>query len=579
MKRKIFLRFFAVTLAAVLLIFAFGIIAVNINAKSIITKRLTSETELATALIDNVEDLTRLGGYGGKQDMRLTVVDTEGNVLYESDTGAELENHKDREEIKSALNGTPTTVERYSYTFQCDMIYYAKCKTLQSGEKIVIRLAVRSSEITPYISTLLPLLIGVLAIALICSYVLSYILSNSLCSKFNEISTSLKSVNDGNYTPIKTDMSEPELYSVLTEINGLNVNICSHTRLAERERSKLNTVLDGVSQGIIAIDEDKHIVFANKSACELFHGSHYDIGRDLLFLIDDLEIYKSICDNLTRDRVFLCSYGERELSISLTKPKDKELTEDVSVIIIVTDITKERLIEKQKALFFANASHELKTPVTVLGGLSELLLAKDGIDEGSKKQLSRIHKESIRLGNLISDMLMLSRIESGESGNEDVTEVSLDAISAEVLDGYSRQIKEKNISTELIGYGKINADVSLIYELIDNLVSNAVKYNKDGGSVSVSISEDNDSTRLTVKDTGIGIEREHLPRICERFYREDKSHSKRVEGTGLGLAIVKHICAVSGAELNIDSDFGIGTTVTVVFPKAQKTNSEFPSDI
>ncbi len=571
MKRKIFLRFFAVTLAAVLLIFAFGVIAVNINAKSIITKRLTEETELAAALIGDAEDLTRLESYEGRQDIRLTVVDTDGNVLYESDTGAELENHKNREEIKSALLGTPITVERYSDTFRCDMIYYAKCKTLEGGERIVIRLAVRSSEITSYISTLLPLLIAVLFVALICSYILSNILSNGLCSKFDEISTSLKSVNEGNYTPIKTDMSEPELYAVLTEINGVNVNICSHTRLAERERSKLNTVLDGVSQGIVAIDESKHIVFANKSAYELFHGSHQDVGRDLLFLIDDLDIYRSICGHLSEDCSFLCSYGERELSISLTKPKDKELTEDVSAIIIVTDVTKERLIEKQKAVFFANASHELKTPVTVLGGLSELLLAKDGIDEGSKKQLSRIHKESIRLGNLISDMLTLSRIECGDSGKEEPAEVSLDTTSAEILDGYSQQIKEKNISTEIVGHGKITADVSLIYELIDNLVSNAVKYNKEGGSVTITVSEDKSSTRLTVKDTGIGIEREHLPRICERFYRVDKSHSKRVEGTGLGLAIVKHICAHFRAELTIDSDFGIGTTVTVVFPKSQKS--------
>ena len=162
---------------------------------------------------------------------------------------------------------------------------------------------------------------------------------------------------------------------------------------------------------------------------------------------------------------------------------------------------------------------------------------------------------------------MLSKIENGEAPEKALTEVSLDIVASEIIGDLSEEIKKKNISTSIEGTAKITADQGMIYELVENLVSNAVKYNKDGGSVTVSITDTDAGVCLQVKDTGIGIEKEHLPRLCERFYRVDKSHSKRIGGTGLGLAIVKHICAISGAELSIESDFGIGTTVTVVFSK------------
>ena len=200
-------------------------------------------------------------------------------------------------------------------------------------------------------------------------------------------------------------------------------------------------------------------------------------------------------------------------------------------------------------------------------GFAEVLMNKDGIDDTSKKQLTRIYKESLRLGSLISDMLMLSKIESGDAPQRVLSEVALEEIAREVLDGLSEKAQSRNITATIVGSAKLTADQSMIFELTQNLVSNAIKYNKDGGSVTISITDTDAGVCLGVKDTGIGIEKEHLPRLCERFYRVDKSHSKRIGGTGLGLAIVKHICAISGAELSIESDFGIGTTFTVVFSK------------
>ena len=567
MKKKIFYKVFAATLACVLLMFVFGIIAVNMNTNKIVSERLKDETELAATLMNEQSDFAVFNKYSDNPELRITIFDMSGNVLYESDTKAPLENHRDREEIKNALEGKGDTVERYSETFKCDMTYYATKAAFSDGTEVILRLAVRSSQVTPYFTAIIPLLILVLAVSLVLSFVLSTFISRNVSSKVTEIGESLKSLNEGQYAPIKTDMSEPELYGVLNQINELNANIHNHIRVADGERVKLNAVLDNVSQSIIALAKSKRIVFANKRAFEMFNGTHHDIGRDLVFLIEKLPVYEQITEHLGEDFAFNCAYDDKYLSVVITKVTNEVICDDISAIIIVTDITKEKLIEKQKIDFFANASHELKTPITVMQGFAEVLMNKEGMDDTSKKQLGRIYKECLRLGSLISDMLMLSKIESGDAPIRALSEVALKDIAKEVLDGLSEKAQSRNITAKIVGSAKICADQTMIFELVENLVSNAIKYNKDGGSVTVSITETDTGVCLKVEDTGIGIEKEHLPRLCERFYRVDKSHSKRIGGTGLGLAIVKHICAISDAELSIESEFGVGTTVTVVFSK------------
>lgn len=565
MKKKIFFRFFIVSIVIVLLMFIFGIIAVNLNTKNIINERLKQETELVATLLNNEGDFANFEKFKGNSELRITIFDLSGNVLYESDTNSALENHADREEIKNALAGTPSTVQRYSETFKCDMTYYATLKELSDGTQVVLRLAVRSSDVTPYITALIPLLVLVLVISLILSFLLASILSRNVSAKVTEIGDSLKSLNEGEYTPINTDMSEPELFSVLNQINELNSNIHNHIRIADAERIKLNTVLDNVSQSIIALDSSRRIAFANKRAISMFNGSSADIGKDLAFLIENLPVYEKISKHIDESFAFDCTYDDLYLSIVITKVTNNIICDDISAIIIITDITKEKLIERQKSDFFANASHELKTPITVIQGFSEVLINKDGIDEGSKKQISRIHKESARLSSLISDMLMLSKIENKDSKESLPSSISLDETTKEIIAEFSEEIKKKNISTEINGSASVIAEQHMIFELIENLISNAIKYNKDNGSIVVNLSENACGVTMRIKDTGIGIEKEHLPRLCERFYRVDKSHSKRTGGTGLGLAIVKHICSFIGAELSIESDFGIGTTITVVF--------------
>ena len=566
MKRKTLFQILTLSFFSVLIMFIFGIVAVNVNAKEIMKERLTQETELVCLLVQNTEDFDNFSHYENDDAFRVTIMDLEGNVLFESDTKSPLENHIDREEVKNALNGNPVVVERYSKTFECNMTYYALKTELADGTDIIIRLAVKSNQLNEYLGVALPILIIVLIVCLIASIIISNVLSNNIAGKINEVGNSLRSLNTGNYVPIKTDSGEPELFSVLNQINELNANTLKYIQKMQEEHNKLNTVLENVSQGIVAIDENKKIIFANKSLSNIFDSTDTVTGKDFIYLIDDLPLCEKIARHLGENYASEYTYKGKELSVVIRKVENNQ-GDNVYSIVIITDITEQKAIAKLKSDFFAIASHELKTPVAVMQGLSELLLSKETLDDGSKKQVERIHKESSRLASLISDMLKLSKLESGEEMDLVLTDVDLREIVEEVLAELSTKLAEKNITTTITGNATVVADSKKIFELIENLCLNAINYNKDGGSIKVSIIEKSGGVELKVSDTGIGIEKENIPRLCERFYRVDKSRSKKTGGTGLGLAIVKHICALYKADFSIESDVGIGTTVTVTFAK------------
>jgi len=577
MKKRIFLQIFLLSTVCILMMFGYGVVAVRANSRMIIQERLEEETKLACSLVKTTDDFNAFSDYYNDNALRVTIIDLEGNVLFESDTKSPLENHFDREEIKNAIKDAPEAVERYSATFGCKMTYYALKTELSDGTKIVLRMAMKSSHINSYFVITLPILCVVMCIAVGFSLVFSEIISKKVTSKITDVGKSLKSLNEGNYEPIKTDSGEPELYSVLNEINELNSSTLDHIRKETEERNKLNAVLENVVQGILAIGKDKKIIFANKSVMRIFGcsclkrgkkegGGSADIaGNDLVFLIDDLGLRDLIASHIGENYVGEYSYDGKDLSVVMKAVSGVNGNDECSIVIF-TDITKEKEMARQKSDFFANASHELKTPVAVMQGLSELLMAKD-LDEGSQKQVERIHKESLRLASLISDMLELSRLESGEKSEMATAEVDLKEICNEVINELSPKINEKGITATVSGGGVINGDGKKIYELVENLCSNAVNYNVEKGKIDVEIKDDGNTVTLKISDTGIGIDKENMPRLCERFYRVDKSRSKKTGGTGLGLAIVKHICALHGASLFIDSDLGAGTTVSVVFDK------------
>lgn len=564
MKRKIFLRFFSVILASTLILFIFGFIAMNINAERVMVERLIEETKIIALMLNDPNEFYKFKAYEGNDKFRITILETDGDVLLESDTQAVLENHSDREEIKGALNDSPVAVKRYSETFDCEMTYYAMKVTLDDSSVVILRLAIRSSELSAHIALTLPMFIIVLVVALVLSIIFSHFISLNVSEKIINVGKSLKSVNRGEYVPIIADKSEPELYSVLCEINELNESTHNHILETERQGRKLNKVLENISQGIIAINDKKEIAFVNKSAAELFEKEGSLVGEELFTLIGDSELYSKIQSHIFENFAMVYEHKGKHLSIVIHEVDKDDLK--ISSIIIITDITNEKAIAKQKSEFFANASHELKTPITVMQGLSELLLTDQELPSGAVKRVERIHKESLRLASLISDMLKLSKLESGDVDPTLVTSsVNLRATFEEVLEELKVSMQQKNLSYTLEGDGEVLADPKKIYELIQNLCSNAVNYNREGGKISINITKCDSETLLSVADTGIGIDEKHIPLLCQRFYRVDKSHSKKTGGTGLGLAIVKHICALYGATMSIESQLDIGTVVTVKF--------------
>ncbi len=565
MRKKIFWLFFLMTALAVVLVFCSGIFAIQYNAEKIIEERLVLESDILLHLIKDEKDVAKLESYTNKEDFRITVIRKNGEVLYESSIQETLEeNHAGREEIQAALNNTPKTVERYSNTFGYDMTYYAVASTFDSGEVYVLRLAVRSTEITAYLGVMLPFLIVALLLALSLTGIFANKLSSHLSNKVKAVAVGLRSLNEGHYTPIETDSSEAEFYAVFREVNELADATQKHLCTLEEEQKKLSAVLDNISQGIIAIDIRGTIIFANPAACTLFESNGQHHGKPLIYLTEDISLAEKIQECKTSDQSFEYTRGAQEFLVAVRHISSGNET-NVSAIIIFTDVTKERHIAKEKSDFFANASHELKTPITVLLGLTELMLAKSDPDNKNHAQLERIHHESSRLAGLISDMLELSGLERHTRGESVKTEVDLRAICEEALTELSPKLTSKHLTHTISGNGTIIADAGQMYELIENICSNAINYNKDGGSIAITLTEGDAGVVLEIADTGIGIAKEHLPRLCERFYRVDKSRSKKTGGTGLGLAIVKHICMLHGAFLNIESELDVGTKITITF--------------
>lgn len=571
MKRKIFLVVSLVTILAALLVFGSGIFAINMSAENAVLERLETETKLVASLVNSREDFSKLEQYRSSQDLRITVIAEDGTVLFDTDTSEPLENHSEREEFIAAMKGQPKVVRRYSETFGCDMNYYAIKTALSDGENVVLRLAVRETLIKSYVTLSMPVFILLLLIVLALSFEAGNQIARKVSARFSDISASIQSVADGNYTPIKTSTRDAEMYSLIGSINDVNARISRHIQNAETQQKTLSTVLSAISQGIIALDSEKRIVFINKSALKLFGINDYTPDgekHDLIFVVDNLDLYALISSHADENFAFDFRLDDKDLNILITKVEDETLRDEITTIIVISDVTSQKSVARQKSDFFQNASHELKTPVTVIRGLTEILLQKDNTDEFTKKKLTSIHDESLRLSSIISDMLKLSSLENTVSVREDEEDEKVDLVAAahEIMAELSPRAEEKKLSVSITGKGWVNMLRSNALELLDNLCSNAINYNKESGKITIDVMQDDRNTILKVIDTGIGIEQQHIPRLCERFYRVDKSRSKKTGGTGLGLAIVKHICLRYGAHLDIDSTFGEGTCVTVTFP-------------
>lgn len=555
MKKKLIIINSVITVVLLVFVFILSVTVTkdnNYQAAEREVKRLTAVYAAYYKDVGNVRE--------NDENLRVTVIDASGKVIYDSENIdlSTAENHLTREEILSALEGRGKVVVRKSQTMNVDLMYYAE-KVDVDESYVFIRVAVPVECINYFVIKSVPAVVIIVVFALLVEFFLSILLGFWAVKPLSSVKSGLQSLNGGKFKHIMPTENDADINAMIVEINDLGDKIQNLINISEKERGKLDFILNHITNGVVAFDNFGEIILANNIALEIFGVKNEIVGENYRSLSDNEDILRSVenCVNGDKSTVFETEFGGRSYLLNLKR------TEDEIIIMVVADVTERKKNELMRSEFFANASHELKTPLTSLKGFNELAIMKES-DATLKEYLLQEQKDVNRMLNLIEDMLKLSVLEHTEA--ENVEEVKLHEIAAEVIEELKPTIVEKNLSVSVSGYGVVQANRNDIYTLQKNLIENAVRYTDENGKIVISIKNGN-GVIFSVKDNGIGIDEKHQQRIFERFYRVEKSRSRQSGGTGLGLSIVKHIAERYGASILLSSKEGYGTTIEVNFNK------------
>ena len=512
---------------------------------------IRAEAEYISQAIDT-EDINYLESVKNVTPSRITWIDSNGNVIYDS-AGENLSNHSDRPEIIDAVKNGSGESSRLSETFSEQTYYYAV--KLTNGT--ILRMSDTTSSIYHDIFSALPYTVIVIAIIII----LAIIVSN------NETEKIIKPINELDLDNPSNNLKYDELAPLLRRIEKQNSDIEKYISELKAKQVEFETVTENMSEGLIIINQKSTILSCNKSAVAILGGGEYNYISKSVF---DLNHSKNFVDAV--ENAVVGKHDETALTINnrsymvITNPV-KHFDKISGAVIIIIDVTEKESREELRREFSANVSHELKTPLTAISGFAEIM--KDGWAKPEDYQMFalKIYNGTQRLINLIEDIIKLSRLDENKI---EITKESVDmlVLAKDAAARLSSKAKDKNISVTVNGdHGNITGVRQILDEMIYNLCDNAVKYNKKNGKVEVIVKDYISNVSVTVKDNGIGIPAEDLDRVFERFYCVNKSHSKESGGTGLGLSIVKHGAIFHKAKINIDSTLGIGTSIEIVFKK------------
>lgn len=487
-----------------------------------------------------------------KRDFRITLIKDDGDVLYDSAENAKfLPSHKDRPEVIKAQKNGFAEVERFSNTLSKDLYYVS----LRLDDGSILRVSREMDNLLGAFRKVFP--IDILMSILI--FIIATAVSRRLTKKTFE---PLNNLNEDLLT-IDTEMF-PEISPFINKINKQNKTIKDNYREISRERDTIETILKNMKESLIIIDENKNLLSVNNSAKELFNSKRKLIGENILNLIRDDDLLKLIDDALMGSSVeSITNIGDREFKFYVNPVfEDKKVR---GVVILFIDETEEIRALRLREEFSSNVSHELKTPLTSICGFSELLV-NGMVDDANKEEFYKlIYDDSKRLLNLIEDIMKISGLETEETFSRE--EIKLKELIKDILRAQRNLIDEKNIAVSLDGDGLVFENKTMMWELFANIINNGLKYNKDGGKLDIKISEDEKHYEVLIVDTGIGIPSKDLARIFERFYRVDKSRSRKIGGTGLGLSIVKHVLQSIDGKLEISSELGMGTSFKIILSK------------
>ena len=513
-------------------------------------RQLQMQLELAAQGVTNEEtayfsDLT-------VRDYRITWIDTDGTVLYDSDAlSSDMENHLEREEIKEALATGYGESKRYSATLMDRSLYAAQ--RLEDGT--VLRLSIAQSSILTLVLGMAQPISIVIVLAVVLSVALAVRLSKSIVKPLNEIDLNYPLSNEG----------YDELAPLLRRIDGQQKQLRGQKTRLEQKQAELDTIIGSMSEGMVLLNERGKIVSINPAAMRLLGTSWNCVGTDMLTVSRNLDLHDILSRALqgqSEVQTVSLEAGKYQISASPIMSEEKV----VGAALCFFDVTEKEKAEQMRREFTSNVSHELKTPLHSISGYAELLQNDMVKQEDIVPFAGKIYREAQRMTSLVEDILSLSHLDEGAEDME-WTEVKLYELASKAIAGLEAEAKAAKVTVSLSGEDcRLHGIPQLLHSIIYNLCDNAIKYNKVGGEVKVSVEKQDAGALLTVSDTGIGIPPQEQERIFERFYRVDKSRSKEVGGTGLGLSIVKHAVLIHHGTIEVDSEIGKGTTITVRLP-------------
>ncbi|MEG0366640.1 MAG: ATP-binding protein [Coprobacillus sp.] len=485
---------------------------------------------------------------------RITIVDEKGKVIADTISEDVTENHFEREEIQDAIKDNVGYAQRRSETTKESLLYVA-----YHTQGYILRLSIPYNGIIDHLPSLIP----AFSISIIVSFVIAYILSRKLAYTISrpiiEISEGVDQMSENFRFDLKS-YEYQEFNVIVDTIHNLSHRLRKSMREVKLERSKIEEILKQMNEGFVLLDENYKILSINSKATSILGNMKvYDSFMDYLYfpeLINALEnnVVKQVVELKLNESVYACYISRKKLG----------------TILLFVDITASKKAEKMRSEFFSNVSHELKTPMTSIRGYSDLL-AQGLIQDESKKQemLGKIQDEVNSMSTLINDILMLSRIENMDVKLE-VSPIKMQGLVSEVLESYEVELHKHSITVHTDFKDVVyNANHQQVYTLLNNLIGNAIKYNKENGDVYIDVESQGDAIKLVVEDTGIGIPLADQSRIFERFYRVDKGRSKQRGGTGLGLAIVKHIVSHYKGTIQLKSELDVGTKIEIILPQQE----------
>lgn len=546
--------FTSIILASVIVLLASGGLTMGVlynHFGNQLEEELRTEAEFLSIAVEN-EGMGAFDSIPSEAE-RITYIDTDGTVLFDNRSNADdMENHLDREEIQEAMEDGSGMAVRESDTLSQRTLYYA----LRLADGTVLRVSSTQYSLPGLLGGMIQPLLIILILMLILAGFLASRLAKNIVNPLNRLDLDHPEENQ----------TYEEVAPLLTKINRQQKSLQAEIADAKRQQEEFSIITDNMEEGFLVIDSHTEVLSYNSSALRLLGAREQDARQSVLAL-NRSESFQRTVEKVLGGQHVISNQEFQGITCQVAANPVFQEGKVTGAVILILDVTEKMKGEQMRREFTANVSHELKTPLTSISGFAEII--NDGFvkPEDTKKFAGRIFKEAQRLITLVNDVIKISQLDEGKLPYEK-EEVDLYEAVRETFLRIEDHAKAEGVHLYLYGpHIKSNTVKTILDEIIYNLCDNGIKYNKKGGSLTVTISQEGEKTVVTVEDTGIGISEEDQKRIFERFYRVDKSHSKAIGGTGLGLSIVKHGTMFLGADMKVESTLGEGSKFILILPE------------